>query len=406
MTVTDNINNVNPCRELVLHERFMSDNLHTSIRDDSEMDIDAEPIDFNCSHNNENMSITGTCLCQRVTGPSDPKIQCEAADADELCPGSGYYHPRCIKLDENEVKFIEKFICSDCNLRTGEKTKYKTIDGDKTVKRFVVEKIVGHAINTRTRKVKYLVKWEGYPDTENTYEPELNLTACYEHIANYRKTTSELDNYPLSFKPTGGADQSIAPELYNENNWPELEQMKTKTLQLLAHERYQTDLELIACLATEKLTITKDSLIIWLHGSHYYAILWLKSQDKVIISDAVNATLSEDRKQEIEKILGHEILPFKVNNRVKVDYCGAATVSAIVELSRMYKTGNFCNGNINFTKTIYERATTLHPEVSQPAPGRNDIRNIRRTFNCSQCDFKTTKGRAGLLRHMQQKKHL
>jgi hypothetical protein len=38
---------------------------------------------------------------------------------------------------------------------------------------FVVEAIVDHTI--RGKKVTYLIKWVGYPDDQNTWEPEENL---------------------------------------------------------------------------------------------------------------------------------------------------------------------------------------------------------------------------------------
>ena len=47
---------------------------------------------------------------------------------------------------------------------------------------FVVEKILDHQLRHRPGKKKnrkvmhYLIKWEGYPSTENSWEPEKNLT--------------------------------------------------------------------------------------------------------------------------------------------------------------------------------------------------------------------------------------
>ena len=47
---------------------------------------------------------------------------------------------------------------------------------------FVVEKVLDHQLRKKPGKKKnkkvmhYLIKWEGYPSTENSYEPEQNLT--------------------------------------------------------------------------------------------------------------------------------------------------------------------------------------------------------------------------------------
>jgi len=48
---------------------------------------------------------------------------------------------------------------------------------------FLVEKVLDHEI--RNNGHYYLVKWEGYPEEDNTWEPESNLIDCYEHIVKF-----------------------------------------------------------------------------------------------------------------------------------------------------------------------------------------------------------------------------
>lgn len=50
-----------------------------------------------------------------------------------------------------------------------------------------VEKILQHRKNGR--KVEYLVKWLGYPDSENTWEPRTNLSNCRELLDQYHGTS-------------------------------------------------------------------------------------------------------------------------------------------------------------------------------------------------------------------------
>lgn len=40
---------------------------------------------------------------------------------------------------------------------------------------FVVEAILGERYNKRKKVKEYLLKWKGYSDAENTWEPETNL---------------------------------------------------------------------------------------------------------------------------------------------------------------------------------------------------------------------------------------
>ena len=50
-----------------------------------------------------------------------------------------------------------------------------------------VERIVQHRKTADGNE--YLVKWLGYPDSENTWEPEANLMNCRQRLAQYRRKT-------------------------------------------------------------------------------------------------------------------------------------------------------------------------------------------------------------------------
>mmetsp|Transcript_33178 Transcript_33178/g.51862 ORF Transcript_33178/g.51862 Transcript_33178/m.51862 type:complete len:171 (-) Transcript_33178:66-578(-) len=65
-------------------------------------------------------------------------------------------------------------------------------------KTYAVEKIVDK--RTTKGRVEYLLKWEGYPDAENTWEPASILHHCSELIAEFEKerkkrTSSILDQH-------------------------------------------------------------------------------------------------------------------------------------------------------------------------------------------------------------------
>ena len=48
------------------------------------------------------------------------------------------------------------------------------IDGEEE---FEVERIEQHRRHGRQRKLQYLIKWKGYPSSDNTWEPEGNVQA-------------------------------------------------------------------------------------------------------------------------------------------------------------------------------------------------------------------------------------
>ena len=63
---------------------------------------------------------------------------------------------------------------------------------------FIVEAIVGHKAGPRPNTFLYLVKWEDYPESENTWEPashlQLNIVTkrmwCQYLAANFTKEES------------------------------------------------------------------------------------------------------------------------------------------------------------------------------------------------------------------------
>ena len=52
---------------------------------------------------------------------------------------------------------------------------------------FEVEKILQHRTSSNQGPTEYLVKWKGYPDEENTWEPETNLANCRQKLSQYWK---------------------------------------------------------------------------------------------------------------------------------------------------------------------------------------------------------------------------
>ncbi|CAD8053943.1 unnamed protein product [Paramecium primaurelia] len=53
---------------------------------------------------------------------------------------------------------------------------------------FNVEKVVGKRYDPETNELQYCIKWEGYPDEENTWEPVENLQNVLSFIQEYEAT--------------------------------------------------------------------------------------------------------------------------------------------------------------------------------------------------------------------------
>ncbi|KAM3723500.1 Heterochromatin protein [Dirofilaria immitis] len=63
-------------------------------------------------------------------------------------------------------------------------------DNDVREEEFVVEAILGERYNKKKKMKEYLLKWKGYSDSENTWEPETNLD-CDELIAEFHAQQKE-----------------------------------------------------------------------------------------------------------------------------------------------------------------------------------------------------------------------
>lgn len=66
-------------------------------------------------------------------------------------------------------------------------------------KEFVVERVVSHRFDPKKRQFEYLLKWEGYPHDQNTWEPAENLHVWGHLIKQYKD--SLVKNYAVSSIP-------------------------------------------------------------------------------------------------------------------------------------------------------------------------------------------------------------
>ena len=128
------------------------------------------------------------CICQG----EDEGLMLQCEGGDDKC--RGWFHASCLKMSQEVIDKMEKYICDHCAKQTGQSTIWKLQQCTreeieiKKEKYSDVEAIVGHRIR-RQRDGNTLrffrIKWDGYSDDEITWEPEGNLDGCYETLQRY-----------------------------------------------------------------------------------------------------------------------------------------------------------------------------------------------------------------------------
>src|SRR5258708_4554874 len=84
---------------------------------------------------------------------------------------------------------------------------------------YEVEKILDHRKFGRGRKLQYLIKWKGYPDSENQWVNQRDVFA-EEAVAEYEASKSEPKTYIRSIRTTGTPIPSATSSHMSQSHSP------------------------------------------------------------------------------------------------------------------------------------------------------------------------------------------
>src|SRR5258708_14272184 len=84
---------------------------------------------------------------------------------------------------------------------------------------YEVEKILDHRKFSRGRKLQYMIKWKGYPDSENQWVDQRDVFA-EQAIAEYEASRSEPKTYIRSAQTTGSLIPSTSHNYMSQSLSP------------------------------------------------------------------------------------------------------------------------------------------------------------------------------------------
>lgn len=95
--------------------------------------------------------------------------------------------------------------------KPGRKPKARAED-EEPDEEYEVEEILDDNVNTKTKQPSYFIKWKGYSEEENTWEPKKNLAHATALLKEYEASKKEKKAAPKKAAPKKSAPKKAAPK--------------------------------------------------------------------------------------------------------------------------------------------------------------------------------------------------
>jgi len=287
---------------------------------------------------------------------------------------------KCVYIRANKA-LISRFICGRCERGTDRITQWKGRKANRneriTKQReyFDVEKIIRHKYTISGRKFR--IKWKGYSNQHNTWEPEKHLDGSIDILQAYLRR----HKLPLSkIEKLVGASTKVS---HNKRNWITI----GRILDCIGRFRKHKSYELAIRVESWNSNHTCDKIYLYEYESHCFVILYIHSRKTGYIADGANIFIDDlETQTEIRNLLQIKLTPVIYERPLRADFCGSSAVFITLDFNRCYKKKELPI-SLTTPKSLRDNITNLlHKHSSDKVEQKvlNDFSSWVKCTNCSK----------------------